>query len=75
MHQAIWKKILAELSEITILLQCSACPDTENLMKVVLATVEWKIMNHPPYCPYLAPSDIHFFIPMKGALRKTGVSN
>jgi hypothetical protein len=34
-------------------------------MKATLATVDWEIMNHPPYSPDLAPSDFHLFWPMK----------
>jgi hypothetical protein len=51
MHEAVWEERLAELSKIIILLEDSACPHAENLVNVVLATVGWKIMNHPAYCP------------------------
>jgi hypothetical protein len=29
-----------------------------------MATMHWKIINHPPYSPDYAPSDFHLFGPM-----------
>jgi hypothetical protein len=36
-----------------------------NLTKARLATMVWKIMNHPPYRPELAACDFHTLVPMK----------
>jgi hypothetical protein len=29
----------------------------------------FELIEHPPYCPYLAPSNFHVFGPVKEALR------
>ena len=29
----------------------------------------WTVLPHPQYSPYLAPSDVHLFGPMKNELR------
>jgi hypothetical protein len=36
-------------------------PHTANLMTVMLVSMGWVIMNHPPHSPDLAPSDFHLF--------------
>jgi transposase len=64
--QVIQKKIPGELSENIILLHDNIQPHMEDLM-VILATVGWAIMNHPPYSPDIATSE--------GACRKTKISN
>jgi hypothetical protein len=61
-HQVIWKKRPGNLSKKVILLHDNACPQTANLTK---GTVGKEIMNHPPFNPDLAPSDIHLFEPIK----------
>jgi hypothetical protein len=48
-----------------ILLHDDTHPHTANLTKETLATAGWKITNHSPYSPDLAPSDFHLFGPLK----------
>jgi hypothetical protein len=60
-HQAIQKKRPQKLSKIIILLHDNAHPHTANLMKTILVTTGWEIMNLQPYSPDLAPSNFHVF--------------
>jgi hypothetical protein len=62
--QVIQKKRPGKLAK-KILLHDNACIHTTNLMKATLATMGWEIMNHLPYSPGLAPSDIHSLGPIK----------
>jgi histone-lysine N-methyltransferase SETMAR len=64
-HQTIQKKRPGKLSKKIILLHDNACPRTADLMKVTLATVDWEMMNHPPYSPDLASSDFNLFGPIE----------
>jgi histone-lysine N-methyltransferase SETMAR len=64
MHQGIWKKTPGKLSKKIILLHGNAHPHMENLMKATL-TMGWEIIKHPPYSPYLQPSDFQLYVPMK----------
>lgn len=36
-----------------------------NLTRMTFATLGWEILNHPPYCSYLVPSDDHLIGPIK----------
>jgi hypothetical protein len=71
MHQAIRKKTPGKLSEKIILLHGNSHPHMTNLMKATLTTMGWEIIKHPPYSPYLAPSDFQLFVPMKVHLGQT----
>jgi histone-lysine N-methyltransferase SETMAR len=46
-------------------LQDNICPHVA-LMMATLLKLKWDVLPHPPYSPYLAPSDYHLFGPMKG---------
>jgi hypothetical protein len=63
-QQAIQKERPRKLSKI-ILLHDSAHPQKANLMKMTMAIMGWKIMNHTSYSPVLFHSDFHLFGPMK----------
>jgi hypothetical protein len=60
-YQAIPKKRLRKLSMRIILLHDNARRNMADLMKAILTSVGWEIMNHCPYCPHLAASDFHLF--------------
>jgi hypothetical protein len=49
-------------------LQDKACPQTAALTMATLPKLKWDVLRHPPYSPYLAPSDYHLFGPMMGFL-------
>jgi histone-lysine N-methyltransferase SETMAR len=38
--------------------------------KVTLIVMGWKVMNHPPYNPDLAPNDFHLFGSVMVHIRK-----
>jgi histone-lysine N-methyltransferase SETMAR len=61
---AIHKKMPGKLSEKITVLHDNMHPYTANLT-ITLATLDWDIMNHPPYSPDLAFSDFHLFGPLK----------
>jgi hypothetical protein len=46
-------------------LQDNARPHTAALMMATPLKLKWDVLPHPPYSPYLAPSDHHLFGPMK----------
>jgi hypothetical protein len=52
-----------------VLLPDNACPQTAANTAEILQKFRFDIMPHCPYSPDLAPSDCHFFGPLKGALR------
>jgi hypothetical protein len=54
--EKLWKNIL--------LLHDNTRPHTAYLTKAALATMGWKIMNHPSYGPDFTPGEFHLFGPM-----------
>jgi histone-lysine N-methyltransferase SETMAR len=56
------------MSQKIIVLNEPAHLHTENLT-MILATLHWEIMNHPPYSPDLALNDFHLFGLLKVHLR------
>jgi histone-lysine N-methyltransferase SETMAR len=65
----IQKKRPGKMSKI-ILLHDNSHPHLANLTKAAVVTVDWEIMNHSPYSPDLALSDLHLFGPVKVHLGK-----
>jgi histone-lysine N-methyltransferase SETMAR len=57
--------LISKTWEIVIDHHDDACLHIANLTHVTLATMGWKIMNHPPCSQNTAPSDFHSFGPMK----------
>jgi hypothetical protein len=49
-------------------LQDNVRPHTAALTMATLLKLKWDVLPHPPYSPDLAPSDYHFFGPMKSDL-------
>ncbi|PNF28779.1 hypothetical protein B7P43_G06451 [Cryptotermes secundus] len=47
----------------------NARPHTSLATTAHIAKFDWTVLLHPPYCPYLAPSNFHFFGPKKDGLR------
>ena len=62
---AIRYKRRGKLSKEILLLHNNAHPHTLETLK----QLKWEAMEHPPYCPELAPSDFHLFGPLREALR------
>jgi hypothetical protein len=54
-NKVIWKKRSGKLSKIIILLHNTTHPLMSNLMKVTMAAVGCKIINHPSYSTDSAP--------------------
>jgi hypothetical protein len=44
-----------------LLLHDNAHPHTANKTNQTLRNFKWEVLEHPPYRPDLAPSDIHLF--------------
>jgi transposase len=53
------------LTKGVVLLQDNARPHTAARTKALLQQFNWETFEHPPYRPYLAPSDYHLFTKMK----------
>jgi hypothetical protein len=47
------------------LLHDNARPHIANRKRESLRRYNWKVLDHPPYRPDLAPSDFHLFEPFK----------
>jgi histone-lysine N-methyltransferase SETMAR len=43
----------------------NARPHTAAAMQDLITTFGWEQFDHPPYSPYLAPSDFHEFLHLK----------
>lgn len=56
-------------------LQDNARPHIANLVKEKIAELNFKIIDHPPYSPDLAPSDFHLFSHLKRNLRGKSFSS
>ena len=48
-----------------IILHDNARPHVANKTVNKLGKLHWEFLEHPPYSPDLAPSDFHFFSPLK----------
>jgi hypothetical protein len=48
-----------------LLLHDNAIPHTAHATIDALETLKFEALSHPPYSPYLAPSDFHFFPHLK----------
>ena len=55
--------------------QDNARPHTAKKTRELIENFGWEVVPHPPYSPYLAPSDYHFFGPLKNHLRGTKFSD
>lgn len=66
---AIRSKRRGLLSEGVVLLHDNARPHTAVHTAETLQKLKFKVLDHPPYSPDLAPSDYHLFGPLKQALR------
>jgi len=47
----------------------NACPHKAHLTINTIRQLNWEVFEHHAYSPYLAPSDVHLFGPLKNALR------
>ena len=52
-----------------LLLHDNARLQTSLHTREAIATMGWTVFPHPPYSPYLAPSDFHPSGPLKDALQ------
>ena len=46
----------------------NARPHTAAATQNLITTIGWEQFDHPPYNPYLAPSDFHLFLHLKSFL-------
>jgi hypothetical protein len=67
--EVAWSKVWAirrKLEDLPLeILQCLICLVGSMGMRVVMQEQQWKVLEHPPYSPNLAPSDFHSFSPLK----------
>ena len=64
-----WISIVRPEKKTTFLLQHdNARPHTSLKTVDHIVNLDWTVLPHPPYSPYLAPSDFHLFGPMKDGL-------
>jgi histone-lysine N-methyltransferase SETMAR len=47
-------------------------PHSANQTTATLRSFKWEVLQHPPYSPDLAPSDLHLFGPLKHHLSGKG---
>jgi hypothetical protein len=45
------------------------------MTKAAIQELDWEILPHPPYSPYLAPSDYHLFCSLPNNLRGVSFNN
>ena len=64
----IRSKHRGQLSKGIVLLRDNARPHTATHTVDTLQKLNFEILAHPPYSPYLAPSDYRLFGPLKEAL-------
>ena len=50
-------------------------PHVGKVVKEKLTELGWKFLPHPPYSPYLAPSDYHLFQSLSNDLRGKNFQN
>ncbi|KAJ4452248.1 hypothetical protein ANN_03766 [Periplaneta americana] len=65
LRRAIQNKRRGMLTAGVVLLRDNARPHTARRTAAVLTEFEWKLFDHPPYSPDLAPSDFHVFLHLK----------
>ncbi|BFZ13360.1 hypothetical protein BsWGS_16399 [Bradybaena similaris] len=65
LRDAIRRKRPGLLTRGVLLLHDNARPHTARLTQEKIKNLGWKILEHPPYSPDLAPSDFHLFGPLK----------
>jgi len=65
---AICKKRRGMLSKKVLLHHDNACPHTAAVTVETVQQLGFKLLQHPPCSPDLAPSDYHIFSPMMEAL-------
>jgi histone-lysine N-methyltransferase SETMAR len=68
LRRAIQNKRRGLFSSGVVLVHDSARPHTARQTTALLQHFPWDILDHPPYCPDLAPSDYHPFLHMKSFL-------
>ena len=65
LRRSIQNKRRGMLTEGVVLLHDNARPHTAASANALIKLFNWKIFDHPPYSPDLAPSDYHLFTKMK----------
>ena len=63
--RSIQNKGLGMLTKSVVLLHDNVRPHTAPHTNASIKLFNWKIFDHPPYSPDLAPSDYHLFTKMK----------
>ena len=48
-----------------LLMHDNSRPHSANQTTAMLRPLRWEVLQHPPYSPELAPSDFHYFEPLK----------
>ena len=46
-------------------IQSPANSEVRSVIRFLHQKLKWNISDHPPYSPYLAPSDFHLFLHLK----------
>ena len=59
----------------TILLHDNARPHVAQVVKASLQELEWKVLQHPPYSPDLAPTDYYLFRSLSNHMRGVTFDN
>lgn len=62
--RAIQNKHQGKLSSKVLFLHDNAQPHMANHTRQLLEAFKWEVFDHPPYSPYLVPSDYHLFAVM-----------
>ncbi|GFT58728.1 mariner Mos1 transposase [Trichonephila clavipes] len=68
LRRAVQNKRRRQLTSKILLLHDNVRPHTANCTQELLNLFKWEVFPHPPYSPYLAPSDFHLFLRMKNWL-------
>ena len=65
LREAVSRKRPGRLTRGVILQHDNATPHTANTTRDWIQRYGWEVLPQPPYSPDLAPSDYHFFGPLK----------
>ena len=69
LRPAIRRKRQEMIDRKPLILHDNASPHKSNVVKELLESYQWKVLDHPPYFPDLSPPDFDLFPKLKEPLR------
>ena len=69
LRPAIRRKRQEMTDRTPLILHDNASPHKANVVKELLESYQWEVLDHPPYFPDLSPPDFDLFTKLKDPLR------